>query len=58
MQQLRERTADIVIVLEPDADDLLYSLPVEKTRYRAYVCDGHPSPVASGCLCATLSTRR
>ena len=42
MQQLRERTADIAVVLEPDADDLLYSLPVEKTRYRAYVCDGHP----------------
>jgi LysR family transcriptional regulator, low CO2-responsive transcriptional regulator len=42
MQQLHERTADIAIVTEPGADDLLYSLPVAKTRYRAYVCRTHP----------------
>jgi DNA-binding transcriptional LysR family regulator len=42
MQQLRQRTADIAIVTAPDGDDLLYTLPVATTRYRAYVCRGHP----------------
>jgi DNA-binding transcriptional LysR family regulator len=42
MQQLHERTADVAIVTQPDVDDLLYSLPVATTRYRAYVCRGHP----------------
>lgn len=42
MQQLHERTADIAIVAEPEIGDLLYSLPIGKTRYRAYVCRGHP----------------
>ena len=42
MQQLRERAADIAIVTQPDADELLYSLPLATTRYRAYVCRGHP----------------
>lgn len=41
MQQLHERTVDIAVVTEPQADDLLYSLPVATTRYRAYVCRGH-----------------
>jgi LysR family transcriptional regulator, low CO2-responsive transcriptional regulator len=42
MQQLHEREADIAIVTQPDLDDQLYSLPVETTRYRAYVRRGHP----------------
>jgi DNA-binding transcriptional LysR family regulator len=42
IQQLHERSADIAIVTQPDADNLLYSLPVATTRYRAYVCRGHP----------------
>ncbi|HUJ99052.1 MAG TPA: LysR family transcriptional regulator [Stellaceae bacterium] len=42
MQQLHEREADIAIVTQPDIDDQLYSLPVETTRYRAYVRRGHP----------------
>ncbi|MDQ8730438.1 LysR family transcriptional regulator [Bradyrhizobium sp. LHD-71] len=41
MQQLRERTVDIAIVTQPEADELLYSLPVATTRYRAYVRRGH-----------------
>jgi len=41
MQQLHERTVDIAIVTQPEADKLLYSLPVATTRYRAYVCRGH-----------------
>jgi LysR family transcriptional regulator, low CO2-responsive transcriptional regulator len=42
MQQLHEREADIAIVTQPEIDDQLYSLPVETTRYRAYVRRGHP----------------
>jgi LysR family transcriptional regulator, low CO2-responsive transcriptional regulator len=42
MQQLHEREADIAIVTQPEIDDQLYSLPVETTRYRAYVRHGHP----------------
>ena len=42
MQQLHEHTADIAIVTQPEADDLLFCLPVATTRYRAYVCRGHP----------------
>lgn len=42
MQQMHERTADIAIVTQPASDDLLYSLPVGTTRYRAYVCRSHP----------------
>ncbi|KWV60160.1 hypothetical protein AS156_29915 [Bradyrhizobium macuxiense] len=41
MQQLHDRTVDIAIVTQPEADNLLYSLPVATTRYRAYVCRGH-----------------
>lgn len=42
MQQLRERAVDIAIVTQPEADQTLYSLPLAKTRYRAYVSRGHP----------------
>jgi DNA-binding transcriptional LysR family regulator len=42
MQQMHERTADVAIVTQPDADALLYSLPLAVTRYRAHVSRGHP----------------
>jgi LysR family transcriptional regulator, low CO2-responsive transcriptional regulator len=42
MQRLHERAVDIAIVTEPVIDDSLYSLPLARTRYRAYVCRGHP----------------
>jgi LysR family transcriptional regulator, low CO2-responsive transcriptional regulator len=42
MQQMHERTADVAIVTQPEADDLLYSLPLAVTRYRAHVCRRHP----------------
>ncbi len=41
MQRLQERTVDIAIVTQPETNDLLYTLPVGTTRYRAYVCRGH-----------------
>ena len=41
MQQLHERTTDIAIVTQPEVDELLYSLPLARTRYRAWVHRGH-----------------
>jgi DNA-binding transcriptional LysR family regulator len=42
MQRLYERAVDVAIVTEPVMDETLYSLPLEKTRYRAHVGRGHP----------------
>jgi len=42
MQCLHERALDIAIVTEPVIDETLYSLPLGKTCYRAYVRRGHP----------------
>jgi DNA-binding transcriptional LysR family regulator len=42
MQRLHERAVDVAIVTQPVIDETLYSLPLEITRYRAYVRRGHP----------------
>lgn len=42
MQRLHERAVDVAIVTEPVIDETLYGLPLEITRYRAYVRRGHP----------------
>ncbi|TAI67444.1 LysR family transcriptional regulator [Bradyrhizobium sp. Leo170] len=41
MQRLRERAVDVAIVTEPVIDEQLYSLPLARTRYHAYVRRDH-----------------